>query len=64
MQLTSIQPPFDKLDHTQEFIWDKITEENGKYYINLCIMFHHGYLDGEQVGQFLGKLKSIIYNLH
>lgn len=62
MQLNSILPPFDKKDHTQEFIWDKIVKENGRYYINLCIMFHHGYLDGEQVGQFLEKLNEVIEN--
>lgn len=60
MEFTSMQPPFDKKCHTQEFIWDKIKEENGLFSINLCIMFHHGYLDGEQVGQFLTILNNII----
>ena len=60
LELTSIIPPYDKLEHTQEFIWDKIKEENGRYTINLCIMFHHGYLDGEQVGEFLKILNDLI----
>ena len=64
MELTSIQPPFDKACHIQEFLWDKIKEENGRATINLCIMFHHGYLDGEHIGQFLKNVNDIIENFN
>ena len=64
MEFSSMQPPYDKKCHTQQFIWDKIKEENGKSTINLLIMFHHGYLDGEQVGEFLNILNNIIENFN
>lgn len=57
MEISSIIPPFDKTIDFQRFIWDKIKKEKGRYYVNLLIMFHHGYLDGQQVGQFLDKFK-------
>lgn len=64
MEITSIKTPYDKSCHTQEFIWDKIKEENGKATTNLSIMFHHGYMDGEQIGEFLKKLNDIIVNFN
>lgn len=59
-ETTALMPPFDKKDHTQEFIWDKIKEENNRFTVNLTIMFHHGYFDGEQIGEFLQTLNDEI----
>ncbi|MDE6550312.1 MAG: hypothetical protein K2M44_02265 [Clostridia bacterium] len=57
MELSSIIPPFDKKIDFQRFIWDKIKKEKGHYTVNILIMFHHGYLDGQHVAQFLDKFK-------
>ena len=59
-EITSIMPSFDKKDHTQEFIWDKIKEENNRFTINLTTMFHHGYFDGEHLARFIEILNEEI----
>lgn len=57
MELSSIIPPFDKNIDFQRFIWDKIKKERRSYTTNLLIMFHHGYLDGMHIAEFLDKFK-------
>jgi len=53
---TSLIPPFSKEITIPQFIWDKYENVNGKYYINLMIMVHHGFADGYHIGQFVSLL--------
>lgn len=61
--VSSIITPFDKKNTIPQFIWDKFVLEDGKYYINLTIMAHHGFVDGYHIGILLQKLNEIIENL-
>lgn len=57
---TSLITPFDKSITIPQFIWDKFTFKDGKYFIHLMISAHHGFVDGGHVGEFLNILKNQI----
>lgn len=57
-QFESLIPPFSKKVSIPQFIWDKYENVNGKYYINLMIMVHHGFADGAHVGKFIDLLNK------
>lgn len=57
---TSFVPPFNKEISIPQFIWDKYENINGKYYIDLMIMVHHGFADGFHIGKFVNLLQENI----
>ncbi|MBO4726018.1 MAG: hypothetical protein J5598_00265 [Clostridia bacterium] len=59
-EFTGIITPFRKSVSIPQFIWDKFTEENGKYTIHLMIMAHHGFVDGWHVSKLLECFKQEI----
>lgn len=63
LDITSLIPPFDKKTTIPQFIWDKFKLENGRCYVNLMIMVHHGFADGKHIGMFIQKLNDIIDNI-
>lgn len=52
-KFNSISTPNDKSIQVVQFIWDKFEERNGKYYTNLMIFAHHGFLDGFHMGKLI-----------
>ena len=61
-EFTSLVTPYDKNVTIPQFTWGKFKEENGKFYTNLMIMVHHGFVDGNHIGIFLNKLNDKINN--
>ena len=61
---SSLTPPYDRNISIPQFIWDKIQEENGRYYIDLMILIHHGFADGNHIAIFLEKLNNKIENIN
>ena len=59
----SLIPPFKKDVTIPQFIWDKYENLDGKYYLNLMIMTHHGFTDGYHVGKFIELLNYYIDNI-
>ena len=57
---TGFIPPFDKEITIPQFIWDKYENIDGKYYIDLMIMVHHGFADGYHIGKFIELLNENI----
>ena len=57
---TGFIPPFSKKVTIPQFIWDKYQNENGRYYINLMMMVHHGFADGFHIGKFVNLLQENI----
>lgn len=57
---TGFVPPFNKEVTIPQFIWDKYQNIDGKYYINLMIMVHHGFADGFHIGKFVNQLQENI----
>ena len=53
-------PPFSKSVTIPQFIWDKYTKDNDEYYINLMIMVHHGFVDGQHIRKFINELENNI----
>lgn len=60
---SSLVAPFDKSITIPQFIWDRYVEKDGEYYCNLMIMVHHGFADGQHIGEFLRILDEEINNL-
>ena len=60
---TGIITPYDKSTVIPQVTWDKFTFENNECYINMCIMVHHGFVDGYHIGLFIEKLNDIISNI-
>ena len=56
----SVITPYDKKITIPQFIWDKYVLEDGKYFINLTIMIHHGFADGKDIAEFLSILNKKI----
>lgn len=52
--------PFKKDVTIPQIIWDKYKMIDGKYYINIMIMAHHGFIDGSHIGKFLELLTENI----
>ena len=61
--MTALITPYDKKITIPQFIWDKFNLENNKCYINLTIMVHHGFVDGNHIRLFLENLNNIIENI-
>lgn len=59
-QFNSFVPIFNRELSIPQFIWDKYENVNGKYYVNLMICVHHGFVDGFHIGQFLSRLEKNI----
>lgn len=59
-KFTSLIPPFNKKVTIPQFIWDKYENIDGKYYVNLMIMVHHGFADGYHIGKFINILEDNI----
>lgn len=57
---SSIMTPNRKSATIPQFIWDKFVEENGRYYVNLMIMGHHGFIDGNHIAKYIATLNNII----
>lgn len=57
---TGLIPPYNKENSIPQFIWDKYELVNGKYYINLMIMIHHGFADGSHIAKFIKLLNENI----
>ena len=53
-------PPFNKKISIPQFVWDKYHLENGRYYVDLMILIHHGFADGYHISQFLNLLEENI----
>ncbi len=60
---TGIITPYDKSISIPQVTWDKFTFEDNKCYINMCIMVHHGFVDGYHIGLFINELNKIISNI-
>lgn len=61
--ISSLVTPFDKTNTIPQFIWDKFEHHNGKTFINLTIMVHHGFVDAYHIKLFLDKFNEIVENL-
>lgn len=59
-KFTSLIPPFNKEVSIPQFIWDKYELDNGRYYVNMMIMVHHGFADGYHIGLFIESLNRNI----
>lgn len=57
---TSLIPPFDKEITIPQFIWDKYEKIEDNYYCHLMIMVHHGFVDGETIGELIEKINNNI----
>lgn len=57
---SSLIPPFDKEITIPQFIWDKYECVDGKYFVNLMVMVHHGFADGYHIGKFVNSLQENI----
>ncbi len=62
-QFSGVITPFDKEITIPQFIWDQFSFENGKCYVNLMIMVHHGFVDGYHIGKFINTFKELIDKL-
>lgn len=60
---TGLVTPFDKKITVPQILWDRFYLENGKWYINMMIMVHHGFADGYHIGKFIEKLNEEIDNI-
>ncbi len=58
-KFSSLISPFDKENNNTQFIWDKVEEENNKFYINLMIQTHHGFTDGYHIKLLLDEISKI-----
>lgn len=56
----SLVPVFNKEITIPQFIWDKYENTNGKYYVDLMVMVHHGFADGSHIGKFIELLSQNI----
>lgn len=61
--VSSIMSPFDKENTIPQFMWDKFYHEDGRTFVNLTIMVHHGFADAYHVKLFLEKFDEINENL-
>lgn len=59
-KFTSLIPPFNKEVSIPQFIWDKYELDDGRYYVNMMIMVHHGFADGYHIGLFIESLNRNI----
>lgn len=57
---TSLIPPFNKEITIPQFVWDKYHIENGRYYVDLMLLVHHGFADGYHISNFFTKLDENI----
>ena len=57
---TSLVTPFNKKITIPQFIWGKFFYENNRVYTHLMIMVHHGFADGQHIGDFIDKLNNNI----
>lgn len=57
---TGFVPPFNKEITIPQFIWDKYEEVDGKYFIHLVVMVHHGFADGIHLRDFFYLLEKNI----
>ena len=60
MDFTSLVVPFDKNITIPQFIWGKFFKEGKKVFTHLMIMAHHGFVDGQHIGDFVNKLEKNI----
>ena len=60
MDFTSLVVPFDKSVTIPQFIWGKFFKEGDKVFTHLMIMAHHGFVDGQHIGDFVNKLEKNI----
>jgi len=60
---TAIDPPFDKNKRVPQLIWDKYEKEGDKYYVNLLIFFHHGFVDGFHIGKLIENIDKNIADI-
>lgn len=60
IKCTSITSPFNKNCLIPQIIWDKYELENDKYYVNLTIVIHHGFVDGYHISKFVNLLEENI----
>lgn len=60
---SGITPPYDKDVTIPQFIWDKFNFEDGKCYVNLMIMAHHGFVDGYHISKVLEYFNEIVSDL-
>ena len=56
----SLVTPIRKDITIPQFVWGKYEQRKGKYYMNLMIMAHHGFVDGYHIGKFVDKLNENI----
>ena len=56
--------PYDKNITIPQFIWDKVHEENEKMVVDLMVLVHHGFADGNHISMFLEKLQNKINNFN
>lgn len=56
-------PPIDKSVTIPQLIWDKFVFENGRCYVNLLIMAHHGFIDGLHIGKLIHAIEEEIDNI-
>ena len=62
--ITQLLTPFNKSIAIPQIMWDKFMFENGKVYVNLTIMVHHGFVDGFHLGEFIKKFEEIENNIN
>lgn len=60
---TGLIPPFSKEITIPQVIWDRFNILDGKCYINLMIMVHHGFADGFHIGKFINTFQDLVQKI-
>ena len=60
MDFTGLIVPYDKNITIPQFIWGKFFNERKRVYTHLMIMAHHGFVDGQHIGDFVSRLENNI----
>lgn len=56
-------PPFDGNVGIPQLIWDKFDFIDGRCYVNLMIMAHHGFVDGFHIGKLINEMEKEIASI-
>lgn len=52
-KFTALMPPVNNDFTIPQFIWDKIEEKDGKYYVNMMIFVNHAFVDAFHINKFI-----------
>lgn len=59
-KFSGVISPFRKSVTIPQFIWDKFEKTKGKFRMNLTVMAHHGFVDGQHFAALFEKIQANI----